>query len=114
MGGHPDGRVSLSIGMCERRGPLASGARRSSAMFFAGLGSSQLDEELSLGVTPIGLDAWAREAQDARGILLAQPDEVTELHELGLDRVLRLELGEGFVDGQEVLGGSRGRDLNIV
>src|SRR5262245_10674272 len=100
--------------MCERRSPLASGARRFSAIFFAALSPSQLDEEPRLGITPIALDTCAREAEDARGILLAQPDEVTELHELGLDRVLRLELGEGFVDGQEVLGGSRGRDIHVV
>src|SRR3954467_11735860 len=98
MGRRPGGHVSLSIGMCERRGPLASGARRFSAIFFAALGPSQLDEEPRLGVTPIALDTCAREAEDASGILLAQPDEVAELHELGLDRVLGFQFRERFVE----------------
>ena len=49
-----------------------------------------------------------------RGLFLGEPGEVAELHELGLDRVLGFELRQGLVEGQEVLGGGRGRDVDVV
>ena len=62
----------------------------------------------------MALGGCAGNPEDARGVLLGQPGEVAELHELGLDRVLGFELRQGLVEGQEVLGGGRGRDVDVV
>ena len=110
----PRRRMSLPIGQCEKRRRQASPADGFSRILVQVPGSPQLVEQPGLGVTPVALDR-RRETPSARAASSSrEAGEVAQLDELGLDRVVGLELRQRLVEGQEVLRGGRGRDVDVV
>src|SRR5262245_6309718 len=56
------------------------------------------------GVNPVALDGGGGDAQGLGRLLKGQAGEVAELDQPGLERLLGLELPQGFVQRQEVFG----------
>src|SRR5438876_132456 len=104
------GRLAPATSSCAKRSLRASCLRR----FFRGIPlrppAAELGVEPRAGIIPVASRSCARNAEDPGGLIDGQANEVAELDELGLDRILRGEPGQRLVEGEQVSGGDSAGD----